>query len=374
VDNLTHSLVGAALARAGLERRTPLATATLVLAANAPDIDVFSYARGPYFALAFRRGITHGIPALLVLPFVVAGLMLAWDLAVRRRRDPDAPRAAFGPLLLLSAIGVLTHPSLDWLNIYGMRWWLPFDGRWSYGDSLFIIDPWLWILLGAAVALGGSRSRGSALLWTALAAVTSFAVVGSGVVPTSAQVAWGLGVLAAIIAWISGRLHSETGRRRLAQALVVVAALYIGAMIATHRAAASDVRAQLEGGLQGEQSDVMISPLPARPLRSNVLIAGVGGYLRATMDWTEVPAFQLSLEDGLPHLYAEDGVSDADAVAAAAAARLHPDIASYLVWSRFPYWAVRRAGDGFDVTVGDARYTERGGGLSGLTVRVPGAR
>ena len=58
MDNLTHSLVGAALSRAGLDRRTPLATATLVVAANAPDIDVLSFVRGPYFALSFRRGIT----------------------------------------------------------------------------------------------------------------------------------------------------------------------------------------------------------------------------------------------------------------------------------------------------------------------------
>ena len=91
MDNLTHSLVGAALARSGLERRTPIATATLVIAANAPDVDVLSYARGEWFALSFRRGITHGVPALIVLPWLVAGAVMAWDRGVRRRRSPDAP-------------------------------------------------------------------------------------------------------------------------------------------------------------------------------------------------------------------------------------------------------------------------------------------
>jgi inner membrane protein len=93
-----------------------------VVAANAPDVDVLSYAGGPYLALSFRRGITHGVPAMLVLPFVVAGAMLAWDRWVRRRREPTAPAAPYGALLALSALGVLTHPALDWLNTYGMRW------------------------------------------------------------------------------------------------------------------------------------------------------------------------------------------------------------------------------------------------------------
>lgn len=122
MDNLTHSLVGAALSKTGLDRLTPLATATLVLAANAPDVDALSYARGSWFALSFRRGITHGVAALVILPFAVAGVMMAWDQGVRRRRSPEAPPARFAPLLLLSFIGLLTHPVLDWMNTYGMRW------------------------------------------------------------------------------------------------------------------------------------------------------------------------------------------------------------------------------------------------------------
>ena len=84
MDNLTHSLVGAALARSGLDRTTPLATATLVLAANAPDIDVLAYTQGEWFALASRRGITHGVPALIFLPFAVGAAMAGWERLVRR--------------------------------------------------------------------------------------------------------------------------------------------------------------------------------------------------------------------------------------------------------------------------------------------------
>jgi inner membrane protein len=131
LDNLTHGLVGAAISKAGGERITPLATATLVIAANAPDIDVLSYFGGEYFALSFRRGITHGWPAMIVLPFLVTGAMLAWDRHVRRRRHPEAPPARPGALLGLAGLGVATHPALDWMNTYGMRWGLPFDPSWT---------------------------------------------------------------------------------------------------------------------------------------------------------------------------------------------------------------------------------------------------
>ena len=40
MDNLTHSLVGLAAAKAGLERLSPGATTLCVLATNAPDADV----------------------------------------------------------------------------------------------------------------------------------------------------------------------------------------------------------------------------------------------------------------------------------------------------------------------------------------------
>ena len=343
-----------------------------MVAANAPDVDVLSYVRGQYFALAFRRGITHGVPALLLWPFVIAGAMLAWDRFVRRRREPSAEPARFQPLLLLAAIGVLTHPALDWLNTYGMRWWLPFDPSWSYGDSLFIIDPWLWLMLGGAAALAGARSRGAAVGWGALATVTTLPIVLSGMVPVVARVVWAGGIAAVGAAWALGRPAGEAARVLTARALTAAAALYIAAMVVSHRAGVSETSFALSGWNMQVRERIMIAPLPARPFRSDVLIATQGGFFPGTLDWTADQRVTLHPERAVTWMTIADDVGEQEARTALIAARLDPDVANYLVWSRFPMWRVERSPGGLRVTVGDARYTQRTGGLSGLSVELHG--
>jgi len=75
LDPVTHMMTGACLSRAGLNRKTGLATLTLTLALEAPDIDSFTYFGGGVTGLQHHRGITHsfvGTPfvALLVLAIV----------------------------------------------------------------------------------------------------------------------------------------------------------------------------------------------------------------------------------------------------------------------------------------------------------------
>ncbi len=131
-----------------------------MIGANLPDVDAFVYVFGDGVdALAFRRGWTHGILAMAVLPVVLAGAMLAFDRLVRRGLRPGRPAARWGPLLLLSALGVLSHPLLDFLNTYGVRFLAPFSWEWFYGDALFIVDPWVWIALSVGVFLSLRRAR-----------------------------------------------------------------------------------------------------------------------------------------------------------------------------------------------------------------------
>ena len=153
MDNLTHSLVGAVIAQTGLKRKTGLAMPALVIGANLPDVDAacFFWLEGTEH-LGFRRGITHGPPALVLLPLLLAGLLWGFDRwQASRGKRPDGRRPVrFGWLYALSLLGTLTHPALDWLNVYGIRLLEPFSSTWYYGDPLFIIDVWLWGLLGFA--------------------------------------------------------------------------------------------------------------------------------------------------------------------------------------------------------------------------------
>lgn len=374
MDNLTHTLVGAAVARSGPARSVPLAMGTLVVAANAPDIDVLSFVRGPYFALEFRRGITHGWPAMAALTVVVAGGALAWDRIVRARRDPESTRAQWMPLLLLAGVGVLSHPLLDWMNSYGMRWGMPFGDAWSYGDTLFIIDPWLWLALGAAVYLSGSRERAGVLLWAGLAVATT-ALVLLGPVPWPARVLWCVGVSAAGLLGFRRRRDGATPHPRVlatqgpAWALAAVA-LYVGVGVVAGQAAESQVRAEA-ASLGLEVRDLMVAPIPGVPGTSEVEVRTDAGYVPGSHSWWASDRVVLH-PDRLVPIRSVVGAPGAEPPAGVLEAAIRdPDVRSYLVWARYPFFVAESRDDAWRVRVGDARYDARGGGsLSGVETLV----
>lgn len=162
MDNLTHSLVGALFGQAGLKRKTGLAMPALIVGANIPDVDAacFLWLDGVEH-LAFRRGITHGPIAWVLLPLLLAGGLWWWDRWQARRGTRPEGRlpVRFGWLYSLAFLATLTHPALDWLNVYGVRLLEPFSSRWFYGDALFIIDVWLWALMGFATWLSLRREK-----------------------------------------------------------------------------------------------------------------------------------------------------------------------------------------------------------------------
>lgn len=162
MDNLTHSLVGAVLGQAGLKRKTGLAMPALIIGANIPDVDAscFLWLEG-IVHVGFRRGITHGPPAMLLLPLVLAGALWWFDRwQTKRGKRPEGRLPVhFGWLYALSLLGCLTHPAMDWLNVYGVRFLEPFSSAWSYGDTLFIIDVWLWAILIGSVWWSWRREK-----------------------------------------------------------------------------------------------------------------------------------------------------------------------------------------------------------------------
>lgn len=157
MDNFCHTLVGAACGEAGLKQRTRFGNATLMIAANLPDLDVLSFFTDTD-PISFRRGWTHGVLAQLVLPVALTGVLYAIG-RLRPRRGGTGPPLRIGWLLLLSYVGVYSHVFLDFLNNYGVRLLSPIDWRWFYGDTLFIADVWLWLALGVGVWLSRRQHR-----------------------------------------------------------------------------------------------------------------------------------------------------------------------------------------------------------------------
>jgi inner membrane protein len=178
MDNLTHSLVGALIGQMGLKRKTGLAMPTLIIAANIPDIDAVATLLGGHQHLALRRGITHGPIAMVVLPLLLWGIMLWFDRWQTKRGKRPEKRLPLhkGWLLTLAYIGCLSHPLFDWFNSYGIRLLEPFSSQWFYGDTIFIIDIWLWIALIAGVWISIRRERKDAAKWQA-PAIASFAAI-----------------------------------------------------------------------------------------------------------------------------------------------------------------------------------------------------
>lgn len=170
MDNLTHTLTGIAISHTGLNRKTRFATLSLILAANAPDIDILARLKSSLAYLQYHRGISHSLLGIVVLALLVAGLV--YGLGKRSPRGSGPP--VDGRWLLLSALlGTGSHLLLDFTNAYGVRPFLPFSGRWYAWDIVPIIDPLLlvifvlglgmpWLLRVASEEIGARRSRSAA--------------------------------------------------------------------------------------------------------------------------------------------------------------------------------------------------------------------
>jgi inner membrane protein len=135
--NSTHTFVGFAIARTGLDKWVRNATATAVIASNLPDIDSVAGFWGTAAYLDHHRGVTHAFIGVPVLALLLSAVMCFFS-------------GKFWRTYAVALIAMATHPALDYLNAYGLRPFSPWNGTWYYGDILFIIDPYL----DAALVLG----------------------------------------------------------------------------------------------------------------------------------------------------------------------------------------------------------------------------
>lgn len=304
MDNLTHSLIGALIGQTGLKKLSGLGMPTLIIAANIPDVDAacFLWLEGTEH-LGFRRGITHGPLAMLILPLLLTAAMVGFDRWQARRGKRPATRAPvrFGPLYLLALIGTLSHPAFDWLNNYGVRLLEPFSSHWSYGDSIFIIDVWMWLIL-----IGG-------LFWSGLAE----------------------------------RRGGDWARRGSIASTILL--LYIfGNGIVTGLAEART--AQWVRATYGIEPELVVaSPAPLAIWQREMLWRGQGQHGSRIVNLTG---------DLLPSMF-EPVVTGAapigmDDTRIAAAARTDSQVRAFLFWSRMPF--AERGADG-SITLRDQRFT-----------------
>ena len=293
MDNVCHTLVGAAIGEAGLKGRTRFGNPALMIAANLPDVDVLVFATS-IPAVSFRRGWTHGLLAQAFLPIAFTLVLLLWD-RLRPSTDPATPPARIGPLLLISYLGVLSHVLLDLLNNYGVRLLMPFSNRWLYGDSVFIVDIWMWLLLG----LGVYRSR-------------------------------------------------RRGSVRPARRALVAVSVYVLAMVISAASARAIVRNEWIREHGTPPRHLMVGPLPVTPLSKAVIVDAGDHFETGTFSWIG----RRTVMDSTP-------LPNLASTGAVVLARSNPYLQALLRWSRFPYFDVAPAEGGTAVTFTDLRFGDR---------------
>lgn len=241
MDNLTHSLVGLVAAKAGLEKLSPGATTLCVLAANSPDADIVALIfGGRWVFLQQHRGISHSILGVFVLTLALPLVFYLVDTLLSSVRKRERRVKLLG-LLLVSAVGTATHPLMDWTNNYGVRFLLPWNPRWFYGDFVFIVDPYIWIVLGGAAFLLTTKTRKRLIAWVIIALVPSYLVLVGPSGPRLLlneivlRLLW-VGALIVVVSLYRRKIAGRAGAKIAIAALATVA-IYCAGLAAAHRVA-----------------------------------------------------------------------------------------------------------------------------------------
>ncbi len=194
MDPVTHFLTGACLGRSGFNRKTALATVTMVLAAEAADIDVLWEIKGSIAGLQHHRGITHSFVGVPFIAAAVLGLVYLLHRFRSRKRGPDknaksrsSPPLRWGFLYFCAVLAALSHLLLDYTTAYGIRLFEPFNYRWYSWDIVYIIEPLMLLALVAGLTLPellglinqeiGARQRGPRGRGAAIAALICVVII-----------------------------------------------------------------------------------------------------------------------------------------------------------------------------------------------------
>ena len=259
MDNVTHAFVGAAMAECALPRdatsRTRLAVVCAgVIAANAPDVDLLytSITEEPIGYLLHHRGHSHTLPGLAVI-----GLLI-WSSLRLLPWTRTALRGTEARVNVLIAAALISHLLMDAANSYGTHLLYPFSSRWTYGDAVFVLEPWLWTMLGATLALNAVRH-----FWRAVVVLLTLFLVGALVSVGLLQ----LGVLAVLLAAVGAAAFVTRAwdrKKRAAVVLMATAAVFL-VMPGVSRLAKAEARRALVAVDTGELVDIVSDVNPGVP-------------------------------------------------------------------------------------------------------------
>ena len=389
MDNITHSLAGLLLAESAIRLRARQAGAepsgrfrmvaaiSSMIGANLPDADLLYTGWGGdrLHYMVFHRGYTHTVVVAVV------GALLLWyagTLALRWSAGTAPPNQDRRWLLGLLLASTLSHLALDWTNSYGVHPFWPVDNRWRYGDAVFIVEPWLWVVSVPALVAASTRWARRVLLSLVLVAGLTLAW-GIDLVSSGAALALTIGALLSVLLTFVLRRDSRVA---VALGAWIVVTLVIFAGAATSRA--TTVRAARDADPAAQILDVVVSTLPANPLCATVItVERLGATYRiATARVSAAPAIveptNCATRDAAGSIIEPstrrstravhwDGEWSAPTAQVVALARESCPARAALLFIRAPIW--RFATDS-TVLLGDARY----GGASGnafTDLRVP---
>lgn len=254
MDNVTHAFLGAAMAECAVPRNASPAARTVfmsvgVIAANAPDVDLFynGLIEQPLGYLLHHRGHSHTLPGLAVLGLVIWCSLRLWP---RGRLAVRGMEARLGALV---AVALASHLLADTANSYGTHLWYPLSSGWVYGDAVFVLEPWLWAMLGATLAMNAGRA------WRALIVALTLALIG-------ALLHVGLlqgGVAATLLGTVAAAAALVRGWPRHARAAAVLAAA--SALVIVMSGVSRVAKAQARGAIAGDAGDVVDVSADANP-------------------------------------------------------------------------------------------------------------
>jgi inner membrane protein len=266
MENLAHTLFNVAIYKGSFERYAPRTLLLWLIGANLPDIDIIAAFWGMPTYLTHHRGITHSIIGIIITILLLTLGCWMWQ----RWRGQ---RQSFLCLFLSASIAVSSHPLLDLLNNYGVRPFLPFKGEWFYGDLAFVVDPWMWLLLGGGIFLQAGKGK-ERWLWGGLAFLTSGVVTISSSTPFNAKIVWWLGLIVIILL---RNYYGKMGEFAPRIALVLLT-VYLGGLLILQQWALSLALPYLKSEAAEVVTKFSVSPVLANPFQWQVFAQSKGFF------------------------------------------------------------------------------------------------